>query len=289
MKYACIDRHRGEFPVRLMCRVLSVCVSGFYAWRKRPPSERAQQDQRLLLSVRVAHERSGQTYGAPRVHRDLKDEGTRVSKKRVARLMQEDGLVARRPRRYVHTTDSNHVDPIAPNLLDRKFAVSAELDRVWVSDITYVPTRQGWLYLATVLDLASRRCIGWALGETLEVDLPIAALRMAIAARNPEPAVVHHSDRGSQYASTDYRALLGAHGMIASMSRKGNCWDNAVAESFFATIEFELIMKHDWHTRDEARRTISRYIEIWYNRQRRHSTLGYVSPAEYERRLQAAA
>ena len=289
MKYACIDRYRGEFPVRLMCRVLSVCVSGFYAWRKRPPSERAQQDQRLLLSVRVAHERSGQTYGAPRVHRDLKDEGTRVSKKRVARLMQEDGLVARRPRRYVHTTDSYHADPIAPNLLDRKFAVSAELDRVWVSDITYVPTRQGWLYLATVLDLASRRCIGWALGETLEVDLPVAALRMAIAARDPEPGMVHHSDRGSQYAATDYRTLLSEHGMIASMSRKGNCWDNAVAESFFATIEYELIMKHDWHTRGEARRAISRYIEIWYNRQRRHSTLDYVSPAEYEKRLQAAA
>jgi transposase InsO family protein len=290
VKYACIDRHQGEFPVRLMCRVLSVCASGFYAWRKRTPSERAQQDQRLLLAVRVAHERSGETYGAPRVHRELKEEGTRVGKKRVARLMREDGLVARLPRRYVHTTDSNHTHPIAPNLLDRRFDVSGgELDRVWVSDITYVPTREGWLYLATVLDLGSRRCIGWAMHETLEADLTISALRMAIAARNPQPGLVHHSDRGSQYACKGYRDLLDAHAMIATMSRKGNCWDNAVAESFFATIEFELIMKHDWRTREEASRTISRYLEIWYNRQRRHSTLGYVSPAEYERRLQQAA
>lgn len=291
MKYACIDRHYGEFPVRLMCRVLSVCASGFYAWRKRTPSGRAEKDQRLLLEVRVAHERSGQTYGAPRVHRELKAQGTHVGKKRVARLMQEDGLVARLPKRYVHTTDSNHSYPIAENLLDRRFGLehAGAIDRVWVSDITYVPTREGWLYLATVLDLGSRRCVGWATGNTLEADLPIRALRMAIAARRPKPGLVHHSDRGSQYACAEYRAVLSAHEMIASMSRKGNCWDNAVAESFFSTIEFELIMKSDWHTREEARRAISRYLEIWYNHQRRHSTLGYVSPAEYERQLQHAA
>ena len=172
MKYACIARHCGEFPVRLMCRVLSVCASGFYAWRKRAPGPRAEQDQRLLLEVRVAHEESGETYGAPRVHRELKAQGIRVGKKRIARIMQKDGLVARRPKRYVQTTDSNHPYPLAPNLLDRKFAITTAgaLDRVWVSDITYVPTGEGWLYLASVLDLGSRRCVGWAMRETLEAD-----------------------------------------------------------------------------------------------------------------------
>jgi putative transposase len=291
VKYACIARHYGEFPVRLMCRVLSVCASGFYAWRKRAPSARAQQDKRLLLEVRVAHEESRETYGAPRVHRELRAQGTRVGKKRVARLMQEDGLVVRRSGHYVHTTDSNHAYPLAPNLLDRHFAVTeiGRLDRVWVSDITYVPTREGWLYLASVLDLGSRRCVGWAMRDTLEADLTLSALRMAIATRRPAAGLMHHSDRGSQYACTEYRGLLATHGMVASMSRKGNCWDNAVAESFFSTLEFELIMKNDWHTREEARREIFRYIETWYNRKRRHSALDYVSPAEYERHLQLAA
>lgn len=234
MKYACIARHQGEFTVRLMCRVLSVSASGFYAWQKRAPSQRALQDQRLRLDVRVAHERSGETYGAPRVHRDLKAQGTRVAKKRVARLMQEDGLVARQPRRWVCTTDSRHAYPVAPNLLDQQFSIEATkaVNRVWVSDITYIPTREGWLYLAVVLDLGSRRCVGWAMRETLEAELAVSALRMALSARRPGQGVMHHSDRGSQYACEAYRALLDANGFVASMSRKGNCWDNAVAESF---------------------------------------------------------
>lgn len=205
--------------------------------------------------------------------------------------MREDGLVARRPkRRRVSTTTSNHSDPIAPNLLARQFDVNGvAVNRVWVSDLTYIPTREGWLYLATVLDLGSRRCVGWAMRDNLEVELALSALRMAQEARRPAAGLIHHSDRGSQYAASEYRAELAAHGMVASMSGKGDCYDNAVAESFFATLEFELIMQNDWHTKEEARRAIFRYIETWYNRQRRHSTLGYVSPAEYEEQFKEAA
>lgn len=291
MKYAVMTRHRDEFPVRLMCRVLGVSASGYYAWRKRSPSLRALADERLLLSVRIAFQQSDATYGAPRIHRDLRDEGVCVGKKRVARLMHREGLVARPVRRGVRTTDSTHAHPIAPNLLARQFDVNGvrEINRIWVSDITYIPTRAGWLYLATVLDLASRRVVGWAMRETLDAELALRALRMAIGTRQPDPGLIHHSDRGSQYACTAYRELLAAHGMVASMSRRGDCWDNAVAESFFATLELELIIKSDWHTRDAARLAIFRYIEAWYNRSRRHSTLDYVSPARYELQLEHAA
>lgn len=291
MRYAVITRHRGEFEVRLMCRVLEVSPSGYYASRKRPPSWHALIDEILMARVRVIHEESNETYGAPRVHRELQAEGLPASPKRVARLMREDGLVARpRKRPRVSTTDSNHDHPIAPNLLAREFDVNGVgINRVWVADITYIPTRHGVLYLATVLDLGSRRCVGWAMRDTLEVELALSALRMARAARAPGPGLIHHSDRGSQYTSGDYRAELAAHGMVASMSSKGDCYDNAVAESFFSTLEFELLMKNDWPTRDDARRAIFQYIETWYNRKRRHSTLGYISPAEYEQQLQAAA
>jgi transposase InsO family protein len=291
VKYACIARHVDEFDVRLMCRLLEVSPAGYYAWRKRPPSERAIADERLLLNIRIAHAKSDGNYGAPRVQRELTDDDIHVGTKRVARLMRANGLKGRAPRRRrPRTTDSTHDHPVAPNRLARQFDVNGvALNRVWVSDITYVPTQEGWLYLATVLDLASRRCVGWAMRETLEPELALSALTMAIAARRPTPGLIHHSDRGSQYACADYRALLEHHGMIASMSRKGNCWDNAVAESFFATLELELIMKHRWATRDDARRAIFRYIETWYNRERRHSTLGYVSPVVYEHQLQKAA
>lgn len=291
MKYACIARHRGAYPVRLMCRVLDVSPAGFYGWRTRAPSARALADERLLLNVRVSHQRSAGTYGAPRVHQDLRATGLRVGKKRVARLMRQQGLVGRVRRRRVRTTDSTHPDPVAPNLLARQFAVQGigAMDRIWVSDITYVPTREGWLFLATVLDLASRRVVGWAMRETLELELALSALRMALGTRRPAPGLLHHSDRGTQYAAAEYRALLAAHGMIASMSRKGDCWDNAVAESFFATLELELIVKSEWRTRDAARRAIFRYIETWYNRERRHSTLGYRSPAQYEAEVLTAA
>jgi putative transposase len=291
LRYAVITRHRGEFAVRLMCRVLEVSPSGYYASLKRPPSWHALLDEVLMARVRVIHEESGETYGAPRIQRELQEEGLPTSTKRIARLMQEDHLSARPRKRYrVSTTNSDHADPIAPNLLARQFDITGiDMNRVWVADITHIPTREGPLYLATVLDLASRRCVGWAMRDTLDDALALSALRMARETRRPPPGLIHHSDRGSQYTSGDYRAELAAHGMMASMSRKGDCYDNAVAESFFSTLEFELLMKNNWHSHDDARRGIFRYIEGWYNRRRRHSTLGYVSPAAYEEQVQAAA
>jgi putative transposase len=295
VKCACITRHRGEYPVRLMCRVLAVSPAAYYASRYQgAPSARARADAGLLLHIRSFHRASHQTYGAPRVQQDLREAGFAVGTKRVARLMRADGLVARTPQRYVHTTDSNHAHPIAPNLLERQFGLDdgtgvRVVNRVWVSDVTYVPTREGWLYLAVVLDLGSRRNIGWAMRDTLEAELAVSALQMAINARRPPPGVIHHSDRGVQYACDAYRAVLTQHGFRASMSRKGDCWDNAVAESFFATLEWEVLMQNDFHTRHEARHAIFEYIERWYNPKRRHSTLGYLSPAQYEAQLAEAA
>lgn len=292
MKYACITRHLGEIKnVRLMCRVLGVKAKSYYAWRKRPTSAHAIADERLLLNVRIAHAASDGTYGAPRIHRDLRDAGHHVGKKRVARLMRTAGVrgcAARR--RFVHTTDSTHSYPLAPNLLARQFdATAVAVNQVWVSDITYVPTREGFLFLAVVLDLASRRVVGWAMRESLDAELALSALRLALATRRPPAGLIHHSDRGVQYACTEYRALLEAHGFRASMSRRGNCWDNAVAESFFATLEIELIARRSWPTRDLARRALFHYIEGWYNRTRRHSTLNYLSPIQYERQRTSAA
>lgn len=298
MKYACIQRHHAaqEFKVRLMCGVLTVSPSGYYAWRKRSPCARAIANERLLLSIRIAHRESDETYGAPRIHEELRDHGERVGKKRVARLMRQDGLVGRRPTRGgPRTTDSAHGQPVAPNVVARQFDVNGiqVVNRVWVADITYVPTQEGFLFLAVVLDLASRRVVGWAMRNTLAGELALAALRMALEERQPPPGLVVHSDRGVQYVALAYQELLAAHGCEASMSRKGNCWDNAVAESFFATLEVELIARHRWATRTVARSAIFRYIATWYNSRRRHSTLGYRSPAAYERevlgRLDAAA
>jgi putative transposase len=292
VKYACLTLYRREFPVRLMCRVLGVSPSGYYAWRQRPTCAHAIADERLLLHVRATHHDSAGTYGAPRVHRDLRAAGLRVGRKRVARLMRTDGLVGTPARRRApRTTESSHAFPVAPNLLARRFDVNgvAEVNRAWVSDITYVPTREGWLFLAVVLDLASRRVVGWAVRDTLAADLALEALQMALEERQPAPGLVHHSDRGVQYACTAYRELLAAHGLEASMSRRGDCWDNAVAESFFATVERELIDRRDWRTRADAARAIFDYIAAWYNTRRLHSTLEYRSPAAYERHLASAA
>jgi len=243
-KYAAITAHRGTYPVRLMCEVLGVSASGFYAAQGRTPGGRAAADERLRVEVRAAHAKSHRRYGAPRVHRALRAAGTRVAKKRVARVMREDGLAARRARRRVRTTDSAHAYPVAPNVVARAFAVADQpgLDHTWTADFTYVPTREGWLFLAVVLDLASRKVVGWAVRETMEADLVLAALQMALADRRPAPGLVCHSDRGSQYASGAHRALLAAHGARASMSGKGDCWDNAVTEAFFATLEHELLV-----------------------------------------------
>ena len=225
MRYACVARHRGEFKVRLMCRVLGVSPSGYYVWRHRGPSARMIADERVLLHIRVAHRASDGTYGAPRIHRDLRDDGQRVGQKRVARLMRQDGLVGRRrSSAWVRTTDSAHTHPVAPNVLARRFDVNGiqVVNRVWVADITYLPTDAGFLYLAVVLDLASRRVVGWALRDSLEAELALVALRRALADRRPEPGLVHHSDRGVQYACGAYQTLLADHGIEASMSRKGN-------------------------------------------------------------------
>jgi putative transposase len=291
MKYAFMTRCREDFAVRLMCRVLQVSSSGYYQWQHASPCLRAIADEALMAHIRVSYEASDRRYGAPRIHRELQAQGTRVGQKRVARLMRTHGLVGRRRQRArVTTTDSTHAHPIAPNVLARQFDGNGiALNRVWVSDITYVPTRAGWLYLAIVLDLASRRVVGWAMRDTMEAELALSAARMAFEARRPAPGVVLHSDRGVQYACGEYRALLAAHGATASMSRRGNCWDNAVAESFFATLEAELIDHADWHTHAEARTAIFRFIEGWYNARRLHSTLGYLSPVAYEEQRRTAA
>ena len=291
MRYACIERHRNDFPVKLMCRVLNVKRSGYYAWRKREPSARARKKERLRLEVRAIHRMSRGNYGSPRVHAELQAQGERVSRKRVAHLMRQEGLRGKKRRRFRTTTNSDHAHPVAPNVLDRKFEVKeiGGPDQAWVTDITYVPTREGWLYLAIVLDLASRLVVGWSMGETLESSLAIDALEMALQRRRPGAGLLHHSDRGVQYASNEYRALLEDQKAVASMSRKGNCWDNAVAESWFATLEIELIEDADWHTRAEARPAIFEFIEVWYNRQRRHSSLEYLTPAEFDKRLWEAS
>jgi transposase InsO family protein len=264
-----------------MCRVLRVARTGYYAWRRRPPSARTCANRQLLTAIRAVHQQSRARYGSPRVTRELQTQGYRCGEARVARLMRTAGVQAKRRRRFRLTTDSRHAHPVAPNVLARQFAV-ATANRVWASDITYVPTREGWLYLAVVLDLASRRVIGWAMRHTLERGLTVDALRMALAQRQPGPGVLHHSDRGSQYACGAYQALLGKHGMACSMSRKGDCYDNAVVESFFATLKAELVEDAAWATRDAARTALFEYIEGWYNRERRHSSLGYRSPVQYE-------
>jgi transposase InsO family protein len=270
-----------------MCRVLQVSRSGFYDWTKRDPSERIREEQRLRLEIRSIHRKSGRTYGSPRVHQALRERGIGCSRKRIERLMRDDGVRAKKKRRFRVTTDSNHSRPVAPNLLKRRFAVKEieGLDRVWVSDITYLPTREGWLYLAVVLDLASRRVVGWAMRDSLDAVLATDALTMALWSRKPAGGLLHHSDRGVQYACEAYQEILTQHGITCSMSKKGDCFDNAVAESFFASLEWELIEESDWHTHAEARRAVFNYLEVWYNRQRLHSSLEYRSPAEYEVQL----
>jgi transposase InsO family protein len=291
MRFAFIRAHASEHTITTMCRVLGVSKAGYYAWGKRPPSARARTDQQLAVEIRAIHRRSRGTYGSPRVHAELQAQGRRVGEKRVARVMRLEGVRAKRRRAFRVTTDSRHGQPVAPNVLDRQFAVEqvGTPDRVWAGDITYVATREGWLYLAVVLDLASRRVVGWAMRHTLERGLALDALRMALGQRQPAAGVLHHSDRGSQYASGEYQALLTQHGMTCSMSRKGDCWDNAVVESFFATLKAEVVDAADWATREEARAALFEYIEVWYNRQRRHSSLGYRSPVQYEQEQLIAA
>ena len=286
MTFAFIAAEKAHFPVRALCRALDVSPSGYYAAQQRPPSARAQRDTAVLRRLQVLHAESRRTYGRPRLLRALRHEGIRVGDRRVRRLMHVGALVARGRRRYRVTTDSGHQEPLAPNQLARAFTVTRP-NRVWASDITALWTTEGWLYLAVVLDLASRRVVGWAAQSTMDTSLPLAALRRALARRAVRPGLLHHSDRGVQYASTRYQELLRQYGLRVSMSRKGNCWDNSVVESFFSTLKTEL-QPSTWETRAEAHRTLTAYIDDFYNTRRLHSTLGYRSPADFEAALKAA-
>jgi len=282
VKFEFIRAEKAGFPVRFMCRHLDVSRSGFYAWNRRPESNRAREDRRLAILAREAHEVSDRSYGSPRVHEALKAQGISISRKRVIRLMQEQGLKAKSPpRRFVRTTDSDHSMPVAPNLLARNFAASMP-NRRWVGDITYLRTWDGWLYLAAILDLFSRFIVGWAVSAVIDRELTLKALQMALHRRWLDEGLVHHSDRGSQYASADYQQLLERNGISCSMSGKGDCYDNAPMESWFARLKTEL--GEDFESEEVARRELFRYIEVFYNQKRLHSALGYVSPAEFERR-----
>jgi len=282
MRFRFIEDRRADYPVRIMCGVLGVSPAGYYAWRSRPESRRSTVNRELVDDIQLVHRNNHGRYGSPRIHAELQAQGRGVSRGRIERLMRHHGIraIMARPRR-VRTTDSRHDLPIAPNLLKREF-VAAAPNRIWLADITYIETDQGWLYLAAVMDLYSRRIVGWAMEDHLRADLPAAALRMAISAQRPAAGLIHHSDRGVQYASADYRKLMQSAGFRASMSRKADCYDNAPMESFFHTLKTELVHHRQYATPQEATRDIFAYIEGFYNRTRRHSAIGYISPMEME-------
>jgi len=286
MRYRFIRDHACQYPVTLLCHVLQVSRSGYYAWRRRPASARVQANAQLLTHIQAAHTASRRTYGSPRIHATLRQQGIACGRHRVARLMRTHGVVAKHRRPFRATTNSQHDRPVAANVLQRQFTPSAP-NQVWTSDITFVATGEGWLYLAAVLDLAGRRIVGWAMSDRIDRTLACDALTDALHRRHPAPGLLHHSDRGVQYASADYQALLAAHGLIPSMSRTGNCWDNAPMESFFHSLKVEWLHDQTFRTRAEARQAIFTYIEVWYNRQRLHSALGYRSPEQYERLIAA--
>jgi len=264
-----------------MCEVLEVSRSVFYAWRRSPESERNHSNRELLTEIRIAFDRSRQTYGSPRLAVELKESGVPCSENRVARLMRLSGIRAVSKRKYRVTTNSKHHHPVAENLLDRQFSTDRP-NAVWLSDITYVWTSEGWLYLAGVVDLYSRMLVGWSMSHRITAELTLSALRQAISRRDVKPDLMHHSDRGGQYAAVEYQKLLVDTAMICSMSRKGDCWDNAPMESFFATLKTELVNREQFETREEAQAKIFEYIEVFYNRQRRHSSLGMKSPVDFE-------
>jgi putative transposase len=282
MRFVFIHAHERIFHVT-MCRVLEVSRAGFYKWRAQPLAERVKADAVLAARIRIIHTGRRRAYGSPRVHRELRDLGVRHGEKRVARVMRQEGIRAITPKRYRVTTQSSHREPVAPNRLARRFAVVDQVgpNTAWAADITYIPTREGWLYLAVILDLASRRVVGWSVRTRLDHELAVSALQMALRHRGAQGGL-HHSDRGVQYASAAYRALLTEAGFSQSMSGVGDCWDNAVVESFFATLTKELLVEGLFDSRPVATRELFEFIEIWYNRQRRHSSLGYRSPAQYE-------
>jgi putative transposase len=287
MKYSVIRELAESYSIEEMCRFLKVSRSGYYEWLKRGESLRKKKERELAAKIRAIFEQSKKRYGSPRIYDELRDQGIRCSKKQVERLMREMGLQARPKRRFKVTTNSNHNYPVASNLLDRKFEVTAP-NKAWVADITYIRTFEGWLYLATVMDLFSRKIVGWAMSKNMLSELAIAALKMAIQRRRPPKDLIHHSDRGVQYASTAYQNVLKNNGMVCSMSRKGNCWDNAPAESFFSTLKTECVDDKIYLSRSQAKREIFEYIEAFYNRKRRHSSIGGLTPENFENKRKSA-
>jgi transposase InsO family protein len=285
MRFQWISQHRREFEVRMMCDALHVSRSGYYAWVDRPLSRRQQRQEQLVEQIRQVHEQSQGTYGSPRIHAELVEQKIDVCINTVARLMKQTDIRSIIHRRFVvRTTDSHHDLPVASNGLDRQFQASLP-NQKWCCDITYVPTRQGFLYLAAVIDLCSRKIVGWSMADHLRTELCVNALQMALGLRRPGKGLLHHSDRGVQYASVDYRKMLSFHQIDVSMSRTGDCYDNAVMESFWGTLKTEWVYHRDYATREEARRSIFQYIECWYNRKRRHSAIGYKSPEQFEASL----
>ena len=284
MRFELIDEAKSAFPVQRLCKVLEVSPSGYFAWKGRPASQRQREDLVLLAHVRSAFALSNETYGSPRMTHELRDQGLTAGRRRVARLMRENGLRARQPRRFKRTTDSRHTLAVAPNLLDQDFAAAGP-DEKWAADLSYIWTREGWLYLAVVLDLYARRVVGWAVGDRMHKELPLMALQRALVIRRPRAGLLHHSDRGSQYCSKEYQAELRRHGIMISMSGTGNCYDNAMVETFFKTLKSELVWRTVFLTRAEACTALARYIDGFYNPRRRHSALGFISPAQFERRI----
>jgi putative transposase len=287
LRYAFIVDHVHLWAVTTMCRVLEVSKAGYYAWRGRKVSARARADTKLRVKIRLIHQLSKTRYGCPRIHAELQDSGVLIGRTRVARLMRLEGIRGKKRSRSRATTNSSHSYPIAGNVLARQFN-PPKPNRAWAGDITYFATKEGWLYLAIIIDLCSRRIVGWSMSNRIDSELVLAAAHMAIKARRPGAGLLVHTDRGSQYACREYRDFVARHGIIASMSRKGDCWDNAVAESFFSSLKVEIRPEQVWATRSEARSAIFEYIEAWYNRERRHSALRYLSPVRFEARRHVA-
>lgn len=285
MKYAWIENHRDQYPVRILCRVLGVSRSGYYHWRRREPGPQAVQRQKIRQAAREAHHASHGIYGYRKVHEDLQEQNILCCLESVRRALREQGLFSKVKRKFVVTTDAKHHFPPADNLLDRDFQATAP-NQKWSTDITYIRTREGWLYLAVVMDLFSRRIVGWATSASLETSLVLVALRKAVDERKPPAGLLHHSDRGSQYASDTYGDLLATRLFLRSMSRQGNCWDNAPVESFFGKLKTEWITHDGYESREQAHLELFKYIELFYNRQRRHAALNYQSPTAFEQQHQ---